>query len=298
MVDWAGWLETVQVGWPIALGLCLFILVSVIVVWLLPRRRVAALGLGVDEDRRLELENEFRKTNAQVLGGIFILAGIFYTAEEISLTRQAENFKALSEAIKLLGSDNLQQELGGIHILDQVAREDSKKQRAVLSILASYVRQSTHRRADGTASQRVIETTLRVIGGLLPEVDANCTGTPFVDLSGADFTKLELVSMDLSKMNLREVKFFDAYLNDANFTCSQLNGAVFDQADLTGVDLSRAHLDDASFVRTEITGVNFYDARGWKPEQFYDSICGDQPPTPDEIAKICGTGELVSASDD
>jgi hypothetical protein len=48
--------------------------IAVLLLWLVPKRQVRLLGIS--KERRSELENEARKTVAQIVGGAVLLAGL------------------------------------------------------------------------------------------------------------------------------------------------------------------------------------------------------------------------------
>jgi hypothetical protein len=48
--------------------------------WLLPKRQVARLQ-GLSVENRFDRENEARKTMAQIIGGVFVLAGLYFSLQ-------------------------------------------------------------------------------------------------------------------------------------------------------------------------------------------------------------------------
>jgi hypothetical protein len=62
--------------WPLAV---LGLLIAVAMIILLPRK-LASSRIVPDPAKRLELENEIRKTIVQVVGGAFLLLGVFFTS--------------------------------------------------------------------------------------------------------------------------------------------------------------------------------------------------------------------------
>jgi uncharacterized protein YjbI with pentapeptide repeats len=89
---------------------------------------------------------------------------------------------------------------------------------------------------------------------------------PGADLSGCDFTDLDLAGLNLtgadlseatlSGTNLRHANLRDAKLNGANLGGADLADVVFDGADLTNADLRAADLDGSTFSGAVFAGTN------------------------------------------
>ncbi len=71
-----------------------FIVVLVLAVWLVPQWQVQSYNesLSLEEklpaERLLTLENEYRKTLAQIIGGAALLVGLYFTIEGSPLLRE------------------------------------------------------------------------------------------------------------------------------------------------------------------------------------------------------------------
>jgi hypothetical protein len=61
-------------------------LLGILALWLLPKWQVTRLQLLEPRDLFAQ-ENEARKTLAQIIGGILVLAGLYYTNENIKITQ-------------------------------------------------------------------------------------------------------------------------------------------------------------------------------------------------------------------
>lgn len=75
------------------------------------------------------------------------------------------------------------------------------------------------------------------------------------NLAGADLSRLEIVSCDLSFSNLMGAKFVLANLASCNFTNSNLSQADFTQANLAGANLTQTDLSGAVFTGANTDGV-------------------------------------------
>jgi len=117
----------------------------------------------------------------------------------------------------------------------------------------------------------------RIVKGMLVgprakliEVNLRSTNLTGVDLSGADLRGTDLSWSNLSFANLAGADLGDAYLagtdfSSANLTSSHLYGAYLEHANFTdalAVDamFATATLSDVKFIRTNLTGSDFYNA--------------------------------------
>lgn len=75
------------------------------------------------------------------------------------------------------------------------------------------------------------------------------------NLAGADLSRLEIVSCDLSFSNLMGAKFVLANLASCNFTNSNLSQADFTQANLAGANFTQTDLSGAVFTGANTDGV-------------------------------------------
>jgi uncharacterized protein YjbI with pentapeptide repeats len=75
------------------------------------------------------------------------------------------------------------------------------------------------------------------------------------NLAGADLSRLEIVSCDLSFSNLMNAKFVLANVSGCNFTNSNLSQADFTQANLAGANLTQTDLSEAVFTGANTDGV-------------------------------------------
>jgi hypothetical protein len=75
-------------------------LVVLILLWGLPKWQAARLGLPPKE--RFELENEARKTLAQIIGGAAILTGLYFTWGTLEVNREGQITERFTHAIDQL----------------------------------------------------------------------------------------------------------------------------------------------------------------------------------------------------
>jgi uncharacterized membrane protein len=75
----------------------------VLALWLLPRWQ-AARSQGLTAGNRFDRENEARKTLAQIIGGVFVLAGLYSSLQTFDLQRQGQITDRFTKAIDQQGA--------------------------------------------------------------------------------------------------------------------------------------------------------------------------------------------------
>ena len=242
---------------------------SLWVVWVIPKRQVRPIATaqpdGLTPKDLFNLENEARKTVAQIVGGVIVILGFFATAANIAITqRETEKNRALTlegqitdrytKAIDQLGNAKLEVRLGGIYALKRIAHDSTRDAQTIMDVLCSFVREKAPipkvlpkaKKPEIIADKRPandIQAALTVIGQL------NVKGI-FADLNNTD-----LDGANLSGAILEEANFAGATLNKAILRFAYLEGANIRKADLSGADLYKANLTAADIEDVDLRGA-------------------------------------------
>jgi uncharacterized protein YjbI with pentapeptide repeats len=237
----------------------------------------------LEDQQRANAVNSARTTLVQGLVGLAALAGIFVAwqqlqtdrgqlTEQLTLTRQGQAADRFTRAIDQLGSDKLEQRLGGIYGLELIAKEspDGGTRRVVTEVLTTYVRQ--HAAADPKTSakrppvDKLSERApdLQAIMTVLGRRTSAATDPP-LDFSGVDLSGVNLVGADLPRVHFDEAQlqgaeFDGAQLQDASFVGADLAGAVFDDAQLQRAIFATAQLKNVNFNSAQLQDAHFADA--------------------------------------
>jgi uncharacterized protein YjbI with pentapeptide repeats len=133
----------------------------VLFIWRYPKKQMKKIE-DIKPEERWKAENEFRKTIIQIVGGLIVIAGLFFAWEELSQSRELlkqsheeflqsqENMKAgqissrFSQAITLLSQEGATNRIGAIYALEQIAKESHNYLQTVLDILTSFVKNSEY----------------------------------------------------------------------------------------------------------------------------------------------------------
>ncbi|MBK7598349.1 MAG: hypothetical protein IPJ07_07430 [Acidobacteria bacterium] len=103
----------------------------------------------------LKAENEARTTLAQIIGGIGLLAGLYFTWRSLKINEDGKITDRYSKAIELLGSKkkNLDMRLGGIYALERIARDSEKDHWTVMEALTAFIREHSPVKANQKGKQ-------------------------------------------------------------------------------------------------------------------------------------------------
>jgi uncharacterized protein YjbI with pentapeptide repeats len=250
-------------------------------------------GAQLDHEQRATAINSARTTLVQGMVGLAALAGIFVAwqqlqtdrnqlTEQLTLTRQGQVADRFTRAVDQLSGSKLEQRLGGIYGLEQIAKEspESGTRLAVTEVLSAYVRQHAPRSPKTSALRPPIEelrlrapdvqAIMTVLGRRItlatdPRLDLQNVDLHGVNLVGArlaraDFTGAQLQGAEFSRAHLPDTYFSDAELNDAGFDDAQLQRAEFVNAQLRNASFNNAQLQDAALDHAEMAGTALSEA--------------------------------------
>lgn len=244
--------------------------------WLKAEKEIAAIG------------NSARTTLAQILGGIVLLIGLYFTYQNaktaqatLRVTEDGKITDRFSKAVELLGSEKEPVRLGGIYALERIARDSKHDHWTIMEVLTAYIRLRSPR-IEGEAEEPQfdkevttdIQAALDVIGRRKWVDSEGCNqkiGLSSINLTRASlrnaflnqshFVKTSLVRADLSGTSLQSAILIETDLTKGGIFCADLSSAILTEAILTGAiisqaNLSRALLAGADLSRTAITTTN------------------------------------------
>ena len=242
--------ERKPLGWGgigIVAGLALAVLFC-LPKWQVKEAKVDQGSLLLDDEYQLaKLEDEYRRTLAQILGGLGLLYGLSLAERRIVATEKnvsvaQETVRVAEEghitdrftkAIAQLGDKEMAIRLGGIYALERIAKDSEKDHGPIMEVLTAYVRERAPRQEEAIppAAEKPptdIQAILTVIGRR-ETTDHNRRNNPL------DLSDTRLVLSNLSGANLTGAILFRA----------DLSGAILSRANLSGAKLLDAILDEA-----------------------------------------------------
>jgi hypothetical protein len=236
------------------------------ILWKVPPWQVNKVS-GLEPKERFDRINEARKTLAQIIGGIAVLAGFYSTVQNLkvaqtslaltqenqvlaqrsfALAQQGQITDRFTKAIEQLGAADssgkkkkLEVRLGGIYALQRIANESEEDRWPIIAVLTTYVRTNApiSKRPPAEAASQQVPRNLK------PEADIQAILT----VLGTPKVKPEHVKQILN-------------LRDTNLRESDLSGADLRWADLSGADLRGADLSLALLGETILRGANMRGA--------------------------------------
>ena len=138
--------------------------------WRLPKWQVNRLALTIrDPKARADVEDNFRKTVGQALGGAAVLIGAAFALFQFLQQQKAAHdlliSNQVSKGFEQLASDKIEMRLGGIYALEGVMNTSEQYHGPVLEALCAFVREHT---IGKTVSEKQpatdIQAALTVIG--------------------------------------------------------------------------------------------------------------------------------------
>ena len=250
--------------------------------WLKAEKEIATIG------------NAARITLAQIIGGVVLLLGLYFTYQNaktaqqtLRVTEDGKITERFSKAVELLGHANLDVRIGGIYALERIARDSKYDHSTVIEILAAYVTQHARRKeeednsASATSDPKLpnslaadVQVALDAIGRRKWK-DSETLSRPILLLG------IDLRAAILTNANLRGV-----YLFGSDLRMAFLNGAKFNRAKLSDVDFRGAHVFNTDFSGSLIRGVDLSTSVGLTWEQIKTAIMDEHTKLPPEIESI------------
>jgi hypothetical protein len=268
----------------------------VLTLWLLPVWQVSR-SERVTADNRFDRENEARKTLAQIIGGVFLLAGLYSSVKTFDLQRQTENLQEqgqitdrFTKAIDQLGAvagggtlgvdgkskPNIEVRLGGIYALERIARDSPRDHWTIMEVLTAYVRENAVLEKKGAGPQAMFEpVTTRVradVQAAITVIGRRSVGQD-PPRSVLDLSETFLKGADLNGAHLEKAIFYKSVLDGADLTNAFLN-----DADLNGARLIGTYLNGADLRGADVRGANLLFAQGLDSEMLAETR-GDKATT-------------------
>ena len=245
--------------------------------WRLPKRQADRLRLTIrDPKARADVEDNFRKTIGQLLGGAAVLLGVGFAYIQFSQQQQTSQQQLqasrdllisnqVSKGFEQLGNENsVVVRLGGIYALEGVMNTSKEYHKPVLEALSAFVRYGTR---DATGDGRPapdIQAALTVIGRRA-KIDTGKPDPPLPligHMPKANLLGVDLTSADLrfAKINTGKPDLTGAHIPKADLQGADLSGADLRSADLRFADLRFADLSDANLRGANLIGADLSDA--------------------------------------
>lgn len=250
--------------------------------WLLfalPKQQVSSFGIN-NTTTVATLENQYRVTLAQIIGGAAVLLSLYFTWGQLKNSKEKEITERLTRAIEQLGNDNIQVRIAGINNLGIILNESENNYWPIIKILMVYIKTKSPSCLSIDKIEKDIQEALDIIkkrkysyGSKEPDhLDLHDTFLEGADLYKANLQNAHLQKVNFKNANLEEADFLFARLQEADFRVANLKKAKlgatdlkkanFENANLTGVSFDGANLKDAIFEKADIKDASFIGVEG------------------------------------
>ena len=255
--------------------------------WGVPKLQVGQVD-DEDEVRIASLEDEYRRTLAQILGGLALLYGLHLTQRRVVATEEGQITERFTQAIQQLGDDKMAIRLGGIYALERIAKDSKKDHGPIMEVLTAYVREKAIQRgkyAEEAAEEPTtdIQAILTVIGRRKIVKTEKVKVDDFLHLSNTHLAGVMLITADLSRVLLGGANLSGAKLQRAGLSRAMLSGANLSGAKLQGADLQGADLNGVSLSGADLSGAKLVGSKNLTAEQVKSAKNWDKADLPDYL---------------
>ncbi len=235
-------------------------LLSFLILWKVPQFQVSHFNTTITDPVIIaQLEDKFRSTIAQILGGIAILVGLYLTNKRVVATEknlviveQGQITERFTRAIEHLGKDGLEFKLGGIYALERIANESKKDHWPIMEILTAYIRKNSPIHVSEKAEEH--EQAYCKLS-----IDTQAALDVFkrrkLEHEGKEVRTFDLNQTYLREANLSKANLSKANLSEANLSEADLSKADLSKATLSGANLSEANLSGTIFENNKLDGI-------------------------------------------
>jgi uncharacterized protein YjbI with pentapeptide repeats len=296
--------------------------------WRLPKRQVERVRLMIrDSKARADVEDNFRKTIGQLLGGAAVLIGAAFAYLQFQQQQRSSHDVLISNQVakgfELLGNKDKEpmQRMGGIYALEGVMNNSEDYHQPVLETLSAFVREKTQtetgegrptddiqaaltvigRRKEGVGTEEPVDLSnahisiarlyrARLSGATLAGAILTGANLRYADLRHATLSSAILTSANLTDANLRYAILYGADLTSAYLLTALLSDADLRYATLSGANLSGANLTGAKLGNANLTGAILTGAILTGANLTGANLTNPQSLTKEQLDKACGTG--------
>ena len=250
-----------QLGWfgtdsPLVVPLVLGAYGLLVLLWVIPWLQVAGSS-KVSTEQKFLMENESRKTLAQIAGGAILLAGIYTSFRTLDVSRQGQLEERFSRAVEQIGaSENsgrprIEVRLGGIFTLGRIAEQSKPLEVHVKEVLEGYVVANEAPKGVLRKARPVrqdVQAALAILG--IPDGSTHYVARlRGLDLRGMDFSSHDYSYSHFEGSDFRGCDLSNAQMSDTQLIGADLRGANLEGAQLNGADLSHARVTQAQIEK-------------------------------------------------
>jgi len=135
---------------PVVIIIILIILSLLLIIILqeVPKWQVSEFEIN-DSITVAQVENSYRATLAQIIGGFALLLGLYFTWKSVVTAKESQITELFTQAIDQLGAIDqfgnpaIEIRLGGIYALEKISIQSKKDHWPIMNILTAYIRKNS-----------------------------------------------------------------------------------------------------------------------------------------------------------
>lgn len=251
----------------------IFLLTSIYLMQQIPHWQVALFGIN-NSTELAQLENSYRATLAQILGGSAVAVGIYFAWKNIKIAQEGQITERFTRAIEQLGNEKMEIRLGGIYALERISNESEKDYWSIMEILTAYVRKNSpnigieNEDVHGILKQNKISFDIQAILTVIRRRinSFNDGESNSLDLSSSYLGWADLRDVNLAGANLQWANLYGSGLQGANFEKAILEEVIFKDANLKGTNFQGTKLGSADFKKASLIEARFKEAELYAAE--------------------------------
>jgi|GEM_PF-366608 len=230
-----------------------------------------------------EVENEARKTVAQILAGLAAMLAFYFAWRRNQLTekgheidRQGQITDRFTKAVEQLGNENMAQRLGGIYALERISQDSERDYWPVMEVLCAFVREKSQQREAAKPLDEAAKAFTTWIKEPEEKEDKSVAPSSGEETPAKGPEEMPRLAEDLQaavtvigrrgrveweKENGKRIDFTGAILRGVIFKKAELAGAIFSGAEMQSANFKEACLQSAELVSTNVQGAIFDNAQ-------------------------------------
>jgi uncharacterized protein YjbI with pentapeptide repeats len=238
-----------------------------LVLWRLPQWTVPP-GI-TDSKERSDLLNANRENvlkAIQTISGLGFIATAYLAWRNFQIAEDKNATDRFSKSVEMLSNEKIEIRLGGIYLLERIAKDLKEDAPVVMAVLTAFIRNKKRlpkeskqsfidsfspqemtldTRSEHTKLEQDFQSALSVIGRCNGHDNQHSYNEMLLDLSESELSGVRLDRAHLKSVRLDGARLEGAHLRGANLSEARLWGANLKGADLKGAILCGARLGGA-----------------------------------------------------
>ncbi len=230
------------------------------------------LASGTDL-QNAQLQSSLRSVLLQFFGGLLLTAGAAATWRQVQVNRDGQITDRFSRAVEHLADENPDVRIGGLYVLERIAKDSPKDRRFVQVVIGNFLRNRSPwpvGSPDGPVHPTPeVDESLPWLRMRAPDIQAALTilarrqsarDAPALLLSYSDLRSVELADQQLTGAIVRRCNFARARLQGTRLDGCDFNGTDLRKANLRGAGLRNASLRNAYLEGADLRGADLTEA--------------------------------------